>query len=911
MNDAPHGSDSESEEGAVVDPTAAATTNFTPPDAGAPPIPTYSQTPAETAQEVPAPLTPTSAGPPVPLAPAGTTAAVAPVAVTDTATPGTPAAPATAGIVAKATDLARRVGTERALGAALSGAIVYGAAWVVSLIVVILALVAASDSSPDWGWAFEGPGQLVGLSVGGIFTLGATVMGVSAKVAVVWLPLLVTAVVVVGAAFLARRDERAHPSATRGVRWVRSAITGVALSLLVLLVSGVLPVRYEFGDGSSDPLAGMMSGGGSGSALSFTAFLGAVLIATAASYVARAQVSTTRAPRAATPLRLAAAGVTRALAVYVTVVSVLLAIGLLIYSVVRSGVEPLLTAFLWLPTVVIDGLGWINFAPIGLSGSAFSLPGISDSPTSYWMPAELPVWGTAIILVVNLALIAATGIVLAVARPHSRLSTAARWATTVVSFAALGVVISLLGSITAWSSVDTSGVSDSLDSLLGGSSGMIDSIGSVRATVGLAAWTFIIFAVLGALVEAAAIYLAPQLIPLLPASLVARIPRAAGAASAVATAPGAASTVPGATVESDEATSEKLGAVGVAEDTAVTPVPYAEPMSPERKKKVVRILAIVGAAIVLVVGAAVAISVVNSTVYSPKNQVEAYLDNLIDGNASAVLEAVDVDAANASRVLLTDEVLSATDGGITGYKISDVTVSGDTATITAELDQDGSKSTVDYYVARDGKTAVFFDNWEMDSVYVGTMSLSLPEGVTDITVNDVEVSVGDVDSDYGYVELPAFPGEYVIELSGTNEFLASEPQTAVVTADLEGYAEPLSFELEPTEAFTAEVASQIDALVASCTAQGLIEAEDCPVYTYAYGNISNVAWTINEPATFEILDYGNGEWYVQVDDRGSATVTYTRTTTYSEPSIETDDVDFSVNGTVEMVDGAPVYTYGY
>jgi hypothetical protein len=314
---------------------------------------------------------------------------------------------------------------------------------------------------------------------------------------------------------------------------------------------------------------------------------------------------------------------------------------------------------------------------------------------------------------------------------------------------------------------------------------------------------------------------------------------------------------------------------------------------------------------VLIVGAAVAISVINTTVYSPKHQVEAYLDNLIEGDASAVVESIDVDAANSSRVLLTDDVLGATEGGITEYEITDVVVNGDLATVTAELDQDGERTTIDYSVAREGNTMVVFDKWELDSVWVGSVSLALPEGISEISVNGVDVEVDEVDPAYGYVELPAFPGEYVIELAGTNEYLGSDPQTVVVTADIESYAAPLDFELVPTEAFTEEVSTQIDALLASCAAQGLIEAEDCPIYSYAYGDISNVVWTIVEPATFEILDYGDGEWYVQTDQRGNATVSYTRTTTYSGATNETDEVEFSVVGSVEMVDGKPVYTYGY
>jgi len=805
-------------------------------------------------------------------------------------------------------------------------------------VLTALGLIAARDSSPDWGLLFEGPGQLVALAVGGIFTMGIEAMGITVNVSVVWLPLFVTAVIVAGLIFLSIRDEKAQPSASRGARWVRSAITGFALSLLILLVSAILPIRYNLGGDGTNPFTAMLSGGGTGSAASFTAFLGALILATAVGYFSRARVSVSRTAKAITPIRHALTTVWRMIALYVGVVSALLAIGLIVYFAVQ-GADALLTIFLWLPTLVLMGVGFVNLSPIGLFGGGQALAGLgSNAQTGYWMPADLPIWATALILVINLALIASVGILLALSRMNSRTSTAIRWVITVASFAVTGAVISLLSGIAFRTSLDLGSAGEMLDGVFSGtSSAALESSVSMRATVGLAAWTFIIFAILGALVEAAATYLAPLLIPLLPAMLRARLTRAtfvaapATAAGTAAAAPGAAAATPsgpayapapgapaatayltgdGSTADASAPADGSSPEWASASSAPADALPVVEPMTPERKKKVVIVLASIGAAIVLVVGASIALSIVNSTVYSPANQVESYLDDLIDGNGTAAFEAGNLGVDGSSHVLLTDEVLGATDGRITDYSITDTSVSGDNAMVTVDVEQGGQTESVYYNVVRSGKTLVVFDNWGLDSVSLQTISMSVPEGVTELLVNDVAISIDDADADLGYIDLAAFPGEYTVQVGGTNEFLSSEPATVTVPAGM-GILDFIDLELAPTEAFHNAVSAQIDDYVESCAAQGVLDADDCPIYTYAYGTITDVVWTITQPATFTIEDYGNGEWYVSGDDYGTATVSYTRSTAFTPAESQTEETEFSVRGMVKMVDGAPVYTYDY
>ena len=864
-------------------------------------------------ESAPDPVTPvTSAAPPAPPEPLG-----APAYASETEPPVMPTQPAaatsvTSPFVTKTLELTRSVGAQPALRAARNGAIVYGAAWLAALLFTCLALVAAGDSGPDWGVAFEAPAQLVGLAVGGIFTLGVSVAGVSVNASIVWLPLLLTALVVFGSSWLSGSDEKQNPSASTGIRWMLSAATAVVFALLVVIFGAVLAIRSEFGNASGGDVTAMFAGGGTGSVVSATAFLGALIVGTLAAFAGRSRAASgARAERPVAPVRTVVTAAVRAAAVYAAIISALLTIGLVIYAVAQGGVGSILTVFFWLPTVVLNGLGFVNLAPIGITGSITDLMGTTGTDTSYWMPTALPAWATVVILVVNVAVMVVAGITLALSRRSPVVSTASRWFATVATFGVLGAVVSLLGGAAFWTSVDTGALGDEVDSLLGGiGSSMIEAISSVGGVVGLAAWSFIIFAVLGALVEAAALYLAPHLLPVLPQVVVSYLARrgfaGASAPASVLPVPAfAAGDTAGAAAATDGTASET-----VPTGAAVPPV-VVVPMSPERKRRIRLILAGVGAAVALVVAAAVTISIVNSSIYSPKNQVEAYLDNLVDGNAGAALDLADVSAPTASRVLLTDDVMGATEGGITGYTIGEIAVSGDRAVVQTEVDQDGEKTLVQFTVVRAGSSFLVFDNWVLDTVPVPTLLLSVPDGVTELEVNGVAVDVTDVSVESGYLELPAFPGTYEVTIGGISEYLSSEPQTMTILASEQFFSDALVFELEPNEKFSAAVQDQIEDLLVDCVDQKSLDADGCPLYSYySYGDITDVKWTIDKQATFEIYSSGDSKWTVRTDERGTASVSYTQATSFTEPTPKTEELDFRVAGTVEMVDGAPVYTFG-
>ena len=864
--------------------------------------------PAESAAATPAAVAPAVAGPVS--APYGTPGATLPTAPAPTGpTVGT-----------RVASLVRGVPGERFIAAAVAPAVVYAAAWLLALVFTLLVFVASADAGLDWGLAFQAPAQIVGLAVAGTLTVGATVMGISASVSVLWLPLLVTAFLIAATAFVARRDERSAPSPTRGIRWMLSGLSGVVLALLVVVIAAVTPLTYALGDGT-DTGFGVLTGSGTASSASFTAFLGALVLGTLASYLARARVA--RRAAGITPAVVAPAATSVFAAVRSTlpvvglhfgILATLITVALLVWSVVNGGVNALLTAFFWLPTAVVDSLGLVNLVPVTLGGSLAALSGLTGSPANLWMPTELPAWATVLILVMNLLLILVTGTVLRLRRAQLRLPAATSWVTTVVAFAVAGIVISIVGAIAGWTRIDMAGA-EGLDGLLGGAGSLLENAGAASGTIGLAAWTFIVFAALGALVEVVAVFAAPTLVQLLPAAALARSAKFTGLVGVPFAVPGTyvlpeATTVPAA---GDVPAADGVPVAGDAPVTTAEPVvagePVIVPMTPEKKRRVRIVLAAVAGAVVVVLGVSIAVSIVNQMVYSPENQVESYLDAIVDGDASAALAIGDVNASAEERVLLTDKVLKATEGRITGYTITDVTISGDTAMVTADVDQDGVKEEAAYQLTKSGKTALFFDNWTLEPVWLPTLSISVSPGIEQIDVNGTALELTAEVQESGYLEVLAFAGDYVIGSAGDDEWLAAEPQTVQVGIATSSGGAQLS--LEPTAKFTESIDKQVADYLAGCVAQKSLYADNCPIYVFDYGTITDVAWTIDEPAVTSMGSSYGGDWYLSTDDRGSATVTYTNTDYRGQVVPETATVDFSINGTVEMVDGAPVFSSGY
>lgn len=356
------------------------------------------------------------------------------------------------------------------------------------------------------------------------------------------------------------------------------------------------------------------------------------------------------------------------------------------------------------------------------------------------------------------------------------------------------------------------------------------------------------------------------------------------------------------------------------------------PAKPFDRKKATVVGVISGVSVLVIVAALIVVTQVNGRMFGPEAAVEKYLDRLADGDAEGALSIADVDVPAEERQLLTNDVLGAAKALPTDITVADADVSGDQATVSATFDLGGSKSTTDFSLVKSGKTALFFDDWKLQSPELSYLAVETP-GLTTVKVNGI-----DVDTDGSQLALPAFPALYEVGLAEQTELISADPIEArtffagsVDDADMEG-VEPALLEAQPTDAFRSEVDKQVKTLIDSCAQKTVAQPDGCPFGSYsAEGyDATNIKWSISSYPTVTVADsssdpyYDLGEttgpnggpaWAVTSVTEGEAFVTGNYDSFFDDDGTFDDTVTFSVDGTAEIVDGKVVITindgYGY
>lgn len=768
---------------------------------------------------------------------------------------------------------------DRWIASVVGGLLAYAAAWVVTLLIVLIALFSLPDFPVDWSWVLLLPAQLVGLSLGGTFTAGTTVLGVSASISLLWVPILVTALVVSGVAFFARRDENLHPMASRGSRWLLSVTTGLVLAVVSIVFAAVLRPGVSTASLGS-PMVNLGSLTVTGTSASFSLFVGALVVGTLVSYGARARVTASGSPDvSAGKYRAAVTAGIPVILLYLIIGAVVLGLALLIAAAVAWGPASLLASPLWLPTFIVDGLALVLFSVIAVTGPLAALPGFSTLGTAISLPGSFPGWLVIVAVLVNLVLVVFIGVVLRLRRRVNGPAVAVNWFTTVGLFAMAGVGVSVLGSASVWSHVDASALNQggADTSLLGMGSSVLAGLASTSMSVGPAVWTFFVFAILGALVEVSALWVAPFILASVPARSVEHMGRILARFGM----PILASTASG-----------------------IDPIP----VSPERRRLLGAIAGIAGGVVALFIVGAVTVSVLNSTVFSPQSEVDGYLSSIEAHDASQAISRGGIAVSARERVLLTNKVLEVTPSSVTSHRIIRSESTDNFASVSAEVRQDGATSTTVYSLHRDGKSWLVFDVWKLDAVTLPNLAISVPSGVNSVVVNGATVAIPKAAQEDGYIQLPVFPGTYTASLSPDSKWVTAAADKATVGMNDLADSEPaqLTLRLEPTDDFTNEVSAQITAMLTRCAASTDIAPEGCPFRYYSFGSTTAVTWALGKAPSFHVEQPDGRGWAVVTDSQGSATVTYTLTFFGSYTSSYEDS--FYVDGEVGFVDGKPSYT---
>lgn len=492
---------------------------------------------------------------------------------------------------------------------------------------------------------------------------------------------------------------------------------------------------------------------------------------------------------------------------------------------------------------------WLGSVAVWVVGAVVVLSVVAAVQGEWWLGILFPLWGltaglysyavahlgalslagetadvgdldavwTVVVIVAALALAVLTSLAWHLRRDSRAASLAqpASWLVLPVTYAVGGLLVWLVPSV-----VVSGGISE-----FGGS-----------ATLQPAFWLVFVLVVWGAAVEAASRFVAPSLVPALPPRLrdVLRGP-------------------------------EPVTTVG-----AGAPVEAAEsrPLTPEERARYKKMGIVAGVLAVVAIGGWITVSVVNSQFFGPEQQVEAYLDAVVDADLDEVNDLAPTDGDMADDALMTSDVYDAAESRITGYEIGDVEEDGDTVTAEVTLEGLGDSVDAELTLEKDGHTAVLFDRWRVtDGGLAKAVSVFVPDESEELAVNGVAVDRPD-----GEVWL--LPGDYVFDAYAGNPWLESAGDPVTVVADEDYQFADLPY---PTasDAFREEVQGQVDDYLADCMASTELEPENCPNTAYEYSEVRNVEWTLLQAPTPDFSRFdGTFPADLSYGDSGRARVTY-------------------------------------
>ncbi|WP_168199732.1 hypothetical protein [Citricoccus sp. SGAir0253] len=247
-----------------------------------------------------------------------------------------------------------------------------------------------------------------------------------------------------------------------------------------------------------------------------------------------------------------------------------------------------------------------------------------------------------------------------------------------------------------------------------------------------------------------------------------------------------------------------------------------------------------GAAAVVLVAGGVAIGAVNATVYSPEAPVERYLEALEAGDGGTALALAGAGTAlpeGTATTLLDGAPLAAGRAALGEVTVRQGERSGDRVPVEVSYAVDGREHSTVFTVERTGRDWLFFDRWRMTGVGLQAVRVepapwpgeAAGHGLA-ATVNGAEVPLAG--EGVPARELAVLPPA-VVDTAAAGTYLRAAPVRTVLDGAGPGAAagEPVPVELavEYTEEATAEANRQLDAYLAGCTEQEVLNPTGCPM----------------------------------------------------------------------------------
>lgn len=313
-------------------------------------------------------------------------------------------------------------------------------------------------------------------------------------------------------------------------------------------------------------------------------------------------------------------------------------------------------------------------------------------------------------------------------------------------------------------------------------------------------------------------------------------------------------------------------------------------MSKKTKRRVIGSFVTVGVLALLIVGAFVTLSIVNST-RGPEAAVKEYVDLIAAGKAEEASKLVKPGKGEEELQLLTDAVMSA--DGVTRIEVGKITskVDGDKGQATVKMTIDGKKFSAILDVKQGDKEFGLLNTWVVDEPLVYEVELG-----SDI-MNTVEFAGQEVSfssDDYQTGTFLVYPGSYPVTATSNSPYLNGDELTLVVDKDTDA---TLSSEI--SDEVEVIVLEKVKEFVAECAEVPTNTDSGCPDEVQDR-DLAKLELTeeLTEFESFQQNTWGgdlSGDFYT-----GEATITVTPNATSTNKSPKPKEVTFSLYGSWEI-----------
>ncbi|WP_423921651.1 hypothetical protein ACPEEZ_01210 [Frigoribacterium sp. 2-23] len=302
--------------------------------------------------------------------------------------------------------------------------------------------------------------------------------------------------------------------------------------------------------------------------------------------------------------------------------------------------------------------------------------------------------------------------------------------------------------------------------------------------------------------------------------------------------------------------------------------------TPEQRKKRTRLLVGLlggGALLLILIIVGGILFATTAAKHTPEAAVREYLDSVKSGQIENAMKLDGTKPADGD-VLLTDAAYKKAKVHISGYEIVATTESDGRATVQARVRQGGDSFPQTFVVDKGGKTAVFFDEWKLQPVALGTVDVQVgAPGDAGVTVDGQAVTPAD-----GALSLKAFPGQYAVALTSEGGFYAADDTVAQVKGFGSPTGQPAVLEAKLTAEGVAAANAAVDAWVQGCVASPELAPPGCTftlINTDPTLTLTNQKWTLEAAPQYKIGDWEGSGWVVSSTVTGSVTFAANATNT--------------------------------